>query len=89
VLIINKLLLKTMDRFFVFIIGFVLAIIILKYRIHIKDFIGDVGFAEKYLGTGGTHSLIIIIAFLVFVLSLMYSLGTLQSVMQATLGRFF
>jgi len=78
-----------MDRFFVFIIGFALAIIILRYRIQIKDFIGEVGFAEKYLGIGGTHNLIIIIAFLVFIVSLMYSLGTLQSLMQATLGRFF
>jgi len=78
-----------MDRFFVFIIGFALAIVILKYRIHIKDFIGDVGFAEKYLGIGGTHTLIVIIAFLVFIGSLMYSLGTFQGLMEATFGRFF
>jgi len=78
-----------MDRFFVFVIGFAVALIILRYRIHIKDFIGEVGFAEKYLGSGGTHNLIVLIAFLVFIFSLMYSLGTLQTLIQATFGRFF
>jgi amino acid permease len=59
------------------------------YRGQIKDFVGDIGFAEKYLGPGGTHTFIIIFAFLCFFLSLMYYLGTLQSLLQSTLGRFF
>lgn len=76
-----------MDRFFVFIIGFAIAILILKYRMQIRGVIGDVQFAENHLG--GTYNLILLIALAVFVGSLMYSLGTLQVLMQATVGRFF
>ena len=78
-----------MDRFLVFIVGFAIAVVMLRYRRWIKDFTGDIAFAEKYLGSGGTNTLIVIVALLVFVLSLMYSLGTLQVIMQKILGGFF
>ncbi len=78
-----------MDRFIAVIIGFPIAFLLLRYRRAVKDFIGEVSFAEKYLGMGGTNTLIVIIGVLVFVGSLMYALGTLQSLLQATLGRFF
>jgi hypothetical protein len=76
-----------MDKFLVFVIGFAIAILILKYRVALKDFIGSVQFAEDHLG--GTYNLIILIAFLVFVGSLMYAMGTLQALLQGTLGGFF
>jgi len=78
-----------MDRFLVFIIGFAIAIVILKYRSQIKGFTGDIAFAERFLGVGGTNTLLVIVAILVFVGSLMYSLGTLQAIMEAVLGGFF
>lgn len=78
-----------MDRFLAVIIGLPLAFVILYYRRAIKEFIGDVGFAEQYLGMGGTNTLIVIIGFLVFIGSLMYGLGTLQSLVDGTLGMFF
>ena len=53
-----------MGSFFVIIIGWSLAILILYYRRPIKEFFGDIGFAEKYLGMGGTNTLIIIIGIL-------------------------
>lgn len=76
-----------MDRFFVFIIGFIVAILILKYRVALKDFIGSVQFAEDHLG--GTYNLIILLAFVVFIGSLMYAMGTLQAILSGTLGKFF
>ncbi len=78
-----------MDRFIAVIIGFPIAFLLLRYRRAVKEFIGEVSFAEKYLGMGGTNTLIVIIGILVFVGSLMYSLGTLQSLLQSTIGRFF
>ncbi|MBD3360373.1 hypothetical protein GF366_01070 [Candidatus Peregrinibacteria bacterium] len=78
-----------MGRFLVFIIGFAVAIVILKYRAQIKGFTGDIAFAERIFGVGGTNSLIVVVAILVFILSLMYSLGTLQAIMQSVLGGFF
>ncbi|MFA7685575.1 MAG: hypothetical protein WCX95_02135 [Candidatus Gracilibacteria bacterium] len=76
-----------MDRFLVFVCGFAIAILLLKYRAQVKDFIGNVQFAEDHLG--GTVNLIILVAFASFVISLMYSLGTLQAVLNGTVGRFF
>ena len=64
-------------------------LLMLRYRAQIKDFIGDVGFAEKYLGVGGTHTFLIIVALFAFILPLMYAMGTLQTIVGSTIGRFF
>ena len=78
-----------MDNFLVFLLGFVIAIVIIKYRSSIHAFTGDIAFAEKYFGSGGTSTFIVILAVLVFVGSLMYALGTLEGLVNATFGRFF
>ena len=76
-------------KFVIFIAGSVMAFFILKYRRQVKDFIGDVGFAEKILGTGGTNTFVVILAIGIFIGSLMYALGTFQGLIQSALGRFF
>lgn len=78
-----------MDRFLVFIIGVPLAFVILYFRRRIRDFVGDVWFAEKFLGAGGTNTFIVIVGILVFVASVMYGLGTLQELLQSTVGKLF
>ncbi|MFH1284196.1 MAG: hypothetical protein ABIH78_01245 [Candidatus Peregrinibacteria bacterium] len=78
-----------MPRFLVFIIGFAVAILILKYRSKIKGFTGDIAFAERVFGVGGTNTLIVIIALLTFIFSLMYWAGTLQAILRSVLGGFF
>ena len=78
-----------MDRLFAAIIGLPLGFIILYYRRAIKEFIGEVGFAEKYLGVGGTNTLMVIIGVLTFIGSLMYAMGTLQTLIGSTVGTFF
>ena len=66
-----------------------IAYLMLKYRRAVKEFTGDIGFAERIFGMGGTNTFIIIFALVVFILSLMYALGTLQSVFSSLLGPFF
>lgn len=78
-----------MDRFFVFLFGMPLGVLIMIYRYHLKQFTGDVAWAEAYLGSGGTYNLFILIGFAVCALSLMYSLGTLQDFLVGTVGKFF
>jgi len=78
-----------MDRVLAILIGFPLAILILRYRRNLKDFIGNVSFAERFFGSGGTNTLIIIIAFLVFIISIMWAAGTFQTLLQDTIGKFF
>lgn len=78
-----------MDKWLVVIISWPIAYLMLKYRRAVKEFTGDIGFAEKVFGMGGTNTFIIIFAMLVFILSLMYALGTIQTVFQTVLGPFF
>ena len=66
-----------------------IAIVIFMYRRKIKEFIGEIGFAERFLGSGGTNTFIVLIGVLVWVLSLMYATGTLQSILDSILGPFF
>lgn len=77
-----------MDKVLAILIGWPLAFLFLKYRRPIKEFTGDFAWAEKYLGMGGTNTFIVLFGVLIFILSLMYALGTLEALLQATFGRF-
>ncbi len=78
-----------MLKFIVLVLGTAVSLAILKYRLEFKNMIGEVGFAEKYFGTGGTHFLVILIGIGVFVFSLMYATGTLQSLFKGPLALLF
>jgi len=78
-----------MDRLFVGIIGVPLGFLIIIYRYQLKQFTGNVGFAEQYLGAGGTYNLFVLIGLLVSVLSMMYAFGTVQDFYNGYLGLFF
>lgn len=66
--------------------GMVLGFLIIVFRPRIKDFIGEIGFAEKYLGAGGTWTFLLIVGVAIFVLSLMWATGSLQGFLMATFG---
>ncbi len=78
-----------MDKWMIVIISWPIAYLMLKYRRAVKEFTGDIGFAERIFGMGGTNMFIIIFAMLVFILSLMYALGTIQTIFKTVLGPFF
>ena len=69
-------------------LGMGLALLILVFRPRIKDFTGDIGFAERWFGPGGTWTFFIIVGVGVFVLSLMWATGTLQSFFIGNFSRF-
>jgi hypothetical protein len=69
------------------IIGMIIGFCILVFRPQIKDFTGDIGFAERYLGPGGTWTFFIILGVLIFIFSLMWALGTLQDFLMGTFGK--
>lgn len=78
-----------MDRIIVFVVGLPLGILMMVYRNQLKEITGDIEWAERNLGSGGTYTLLIMIGLLVSVLSVMYAFGTLQAVFQGTLGGLF
>jgi hypothetical protein len=75
-------------NFLIILIGFAIMIVVIKYRRAIHEFTGNIGFAERYVG-GGTVTFYVLLGILAFVLSLMYALGTLQGILEMTVGRFF
>lgn len=78
-----------MDKILFAIFGFPVSFLLIIYRNKIKQFTGDIDFAEKYLGSGGTYTLILIVGVLLFVITLMYVTGTLQSFLKTTFGPIF
>ncbi|HPI41878.1 MAG TPA: hypothetical protein PLJ21_13800 [Pseudobdellovibrionaceae bacterium] len=78
-----------MSRYFVLILGISFSVLIVKYRLQIKHIIGDVAWADKIFGAGGTYTMLVIVAILSFVLSLMYFFGTFQTFMRDYLGPLF
>lgn len=66
--------------------GMLLGFLIIVFRARIKDFTGDIGFAERYLGVGGTWTFLLIVGVVIFILSLMWATGSLQSFMTGTFG---
>ena len=73
-------------RFLVGIIGFPLGIVLIVYRERVKRFTGDFAFAEKWFGSGGTYTALMLFGILISLGSLMYSLGTLQDIFTAVFG---
>jgi hypothetical protein len=63
--------------------------LVIVFREHIQRLTGDIGFAEQYLGSGGTYTFLLIFGVLMFVGGLMWSTGTLQALFASSLGRYF
>lgn len=73
-------------RYLVGLIGFPLGIIIIVYRERVKNFTGDMAFAEKWFGQGGTYTAVLIFGLFVSIGSLMYMFGAFQSLIGGILG---
>lgn len=69
-------------------LGMGLALLILVFRPRLKDFTGDIGFAERWFGPGGTWTFFIVIGVGLFVLSLMWATDTLQSFFVDNFSKF-
>jgi len=70
-------------------IGCALSILLVVYRGPVKHFIGQIEWAEQHFGPGGTYTLLLIIAFGIFVFSLMYMTGTFGLVFGGITEQFF
>ena len=77
-----------MDKFLVFIIGFPLALVIVVYRHKIVAFTGKMEWAERVIGPGGTYTLLIGLAFIIWIGCMMYALGSFEHVF-GFLANFF
>ena len=78
-----------MDKIIVFILGVPLGMLMMIYRHQLKEITGEIEWAERNLGSGGTYTLIIIIGLAVSIISVMYAFGTLQTLFTGSFGQFF
>lgn len=79
----------TVSRLLVGLIGMPLGFVILYFRVGIKDFMGNVSWAEKYLGQGGTWTAIVFLGLGTSVFSFLWMLGVFQAWFIDTFGVFF
>ena len=70
-------------------IGAILSILLIIYRVRVKHFIGGIGWAERYFGPGGTFTALLLIGVLGFILSLMIMTGTLDLLFGGFMETFF
>lgn len=62
--------------------------ILLKADKIVDNFTGSIGFAEKFLGSGGTYTFMKLFGLLVMIMAFMYLTGGLQWFLEGTIGRF-
>jgi hypothetical protein len=71
------------------IIGMILSILVLIYRVPIREFMGTIGWAEHYFGPGGTYTALLIVGVGGFFASLIIMTGTLDWLVGGFAGTFF
>lgn len=65
-----------MNKLIVFLIGFPIALLMILYRYQIIRFTGKFEWAETKLGSGGSYTLVIIFAMVIWIGCMMYALGS-------------
>jgi hypothetical protein len=71
------------------IIGITAGLLAIKYRERIQYVTGDVAFAEKYLGTGGTFTLYLLVGSATVILSILFMTGVLQGFISSAASPLF
>ncbi len=67
----------------------VAGILLLVYREKVKEFTGNIDFAEEKLGVGGTWTFYALLGLGLFMFGLTWLTGTAQSFFESFFGKFF
>jgi hypothetical protein len=70
-------------------IGAILSILLIIYRVRVKHILGNINWAEAHLGPGGTFTALLLIGVLGFILSLMVMTGTLDLILGGMMDTLF
>jgi len=71
------------------IVGIALGFASLRWRKEFHEWIGPIGWAEKFFGAGGTHTALILTSILLIIGSVMHLFGGLGPALGGVLFRFF
>jgi len=76
-----------LNKILILIIFFPAGIMITKYALYIvNEWTGTWEWAERYLGAGGSYNACKILGIMVSVLSILYATGSLEYMIQSTIG---
>jgi hypothetical protein len=79
----------TFKTFILGLIGIVAGLLIIKYREKLQTWTGNISFAEKYIGPGGTFTLLLLIGSATVILSILFMTGILQDFVKEAAGPYF
>lgn len=79
----------TFKTFILGLIGIAAGLLIIKFREKLQTWTGNISFAEKYLGPGGTFTLLLLIGAVTVILSILYMTGILQDFVKSAAGPYF
>ncbi|OIP80668.1 hypothetical protein COW94_03915 [Candidatus Peregrinibacteria bacterium CG22_combo_CG10-13_8_21_14_all_44_10] len=78
-----------MNRYVLGFAAMIAGILLMVYRNKIKDLTGNIGFAEQYLGVGGTWTFYALLGIASFIFGLMWMTGSFQTAFEGMFGNFF
>jgi len=67
-------------KLIIFLIGFPIALLMILKRDKIVQFTGKMQWAEDHLGGGGTYTMVIIAAMVIWIGCMMYALGSFDQI---------
>ena len=73
------------EKIFYFILVVSVGLALIVYTEPIKRFTGSIGFAEHYLGSGGTYSFYKLLGVLILIIAVLWVTGTLEACMPKAL----
>jgi hypothetical protein len=76
-------------QYLIGLLGIITGLLLIKYRAKVREFTGLIGFAEKYLGSGGTYTFYLLLGAALIFLSVLYATGQLQSFLANNFLRYF
>jgi hypothetical protein len=66
---------------FIFLVTLALGLLLIRYREKIGSFTGQLGFAEQYLGAGGTYTFILLVGCLLVIGSVLFVTGAFDLIL--------
>lgn len=78
-----------MQKFFTTLLAIMIGLSMIKYRESIYRFSGKLPWAEKYLGQGGTITVITLLGCVTVIISILYFTGALDILLSNTVGKLF
>ena len=84
----KTLIIILMKTLLAFIICWPVAFLIIKYREYIRGLIGNLTFAEKIFGSGGTYTFLLIFSIFLWLFPILFAFGVFESLTGTPFGRF-